>query len=108
MFTITYNFAPTDPLLRPKPVVRLLPERKEPTDATVQPETRLWKVTAEAVRPKKFKGELLVLVVFLTIVVSATVESVQELSRLMRSNAIEHVTAKALQSSSNENVRRER
>jgi len=108
MFTITYNFAPTDPLLRPKPVVRLLPERKEPTDTTVQPETRLWKVTAEAVRPKKFKGELLVLVVFLTIVVSATVESVQELSRLMRSNAIEHVTAKALQSSSNENVRRER
>jgi hypothetical protein len=98
MFTITYNFAPTHPFLRPKPVVRPLPEQKEPTDVTVQPETRLWKVTADAVQPKKFKGELLVLVVFLTIVVSATVESVQELSRLMRSNAIEHVTAKALQS----------
>ena len=108
MFTITYNFAPGHPLLPSNPGERPLPEQKEPTDTTVQPETRLWKVTAEAVQPKKFKGELLVLVVFLTIVVSATVESVQELSRLMRSNAIEHVTAKALQSSSNKNVRRER
>jgi hypothetical protein len=33
----------------------------------------------------------------LAIVVSATVESVQELSRLMRTNAIENVTARALQ-----------
>jgi hypothetical protein len=99
MFTITYNFAPIHPLLRSKEMERSLPEQKEPTDATVQPETRLWKVTAAAVQPKKFRGELLVLVVFLTIVVSATVESVQELSRLMRSNAIEHVAAKALQSS---------
>jgi len=97
MSTITYNFAPAHPLLRSKPVEKPLPEQKEPTDRTVEPETRLWKVTAEAVQPKKFKGELLVLVVFLTIVVSATVESVQELSRLMRSNAIEHVAAKALQ-----------
>jgi hypothetical protein len=97
MSTITYNFAPAHRLLRSKPVERPLPEQKEPTDATVEPETRLWKVTADAVQPKKFKGELLVLVVFLTIVVSATVESVQELSRLMRSNAIEHVAAKALQ-----------
>jgi hypothetical protein len=99
MFTITKNFVPAYPLLSPKPVERPLPEEKEPTDATVEPETRLWKITAEAVRPKKFKGELLILAVFLTIVVSATVESVQELSRLMRSNAIEHVAAKALQSS---------
>jgi hypothetical protein len=99
MFTITYHFAPAHPLLPSNPVERPLPEQKEPTDATVQAETRLWKITAEAVQPKKFRGELLVLVIFLTIVVSATVESVQELSRLMRSNAIEHVTAKALQSS---------
>ena len=96
MFTITYNFAPAHPLLRPKPVEKPLSEGKESTDETVQLETRLWKVTAEAVQPKKFKGELLVLLVFLAIVVSATVESVQELSRLMRSNAIEHVAAKAL------------
>jgi hypothetical protein len=96
MFTmITYNFAPAHPLLRPEPVERPLPEQKEPTDA-VEPETRLWKVTAETVQPKKFRGELLVLLFFLAIVVSATVESVQELSRLMRSNAIEHVAAKAL------------
>ncbi|HEX4201932.1 MAG TPA: hypothetical protein VHY59_10470 [Chthoniobacterales bacterium] len=99
MFTTTYNFAPAQPSLRPKPVERTLPEQKEPTDRIVEPETRLWKITAKAVQPKKFKGELLVLVVFLTTVVSATVESVQELSRLMRTNAIEHVTAKALQSS---------
>ena len=99
MFTITYNFAPAHPLLPSNPVEGPLPEQKEPTDRTVEPETRLWKVTAEAVQPKKFKDELLVLVVFLTIVVSATVESVQELSRLIRTNAIEHVTARALQSS---------
>jgi hypothetical protein len=96
MFTTTYNFVPAHPLLRPKPVKKSLPERKEPADRTVHWETRLWKVTAEAVQPKKFKGELLVLLVFLAIVVSATMESVQELSRLMRSNAIEHVTARAL------------
>jgi hypothetical protein len=96
MFTITYNFAPVHPLLRPEPVERPLPEQKELTDA-VQPETRLWKVTAETVQPKKFRGELLVLLFFLAIVVSATVESVQELSRLMRTNAIENVTARALQ-----------
>ena len=96
MFTTTYNFAPAHPFLSPRPVEKPLPEQKELTDA-VQPETRLWKVTAEAVQPKKFKGELLVLLVFLAIVVSATVESVQELSRLMRTNAIENVTARALQ-----------
>jgi hypothetical protein len=97
MFTTTYNFMPAHPVLRPETVERPLPEQKQPNDRAAEPETRLWKVTAEAVRPKKFKGELLVLAVFLTIVVTATVESVQELSRLMRSNAIEHVTARALQ-----------
>ncbi|HYZ74271.1 MAG TPA: hypothetical protein VE641_14435 [Chthoniobacterales bacterium] len=99
MFTITYSFAPAHPLLRPEPAERPLPEQKEPTDRAVEPETRLWKITAEAVQPKKFKGELLVLVVFLAIVASATVESVQELSRLMRTDAIEQVAARALQSS---------
>jgi hypothetical protein len=96
MFTTTYNFAPASPLLRPKLVENPLPEQKEPTDRTIQPETRLWKVTAEAVQPKKFGGELLILLVFLAVVVSASVESAKELSRLMRSNAIEHVTARAL------------
>jgi hypothetical protein len=96
MFTTTYNFAPAHPLLRPKPVEKPLPEPKEPSDRTVQAETRLWKLTANAVQPKKFRGDLLILVVFLAVVVSASVESVQELSRLMRSNAIEHVTARAL------------
>jgi hypothetical protein len=96
MFTTTYNFAPAHPFLSPKPVEKPF-ERKEPTEETGEPETRLWKITAEAVQPKNSKGELLVLAVFLTIVVSATVESVQELSRLMRSNAIEHVTARALE-----------
>jgi len=35
----------------------------------------------------------------LAVVVYAAVDSVQELSRLMRSNAIEHVTARALEGS---------
>jgi hypothetical protein len=99
MFTITHNFVPAHPLLRRKPVEEPLTEQKEQTDRTVQPEIRLWKLTAEAVQPKMVRGELLVLLVFLAVVVSATGVSVRELSRLMRSNAIEHVTARALQGS---------
>jgi hypothetical protein len=99
MFTITHNFAPAQPLLRRKSVEKPLTKQKEQTDGTVQPETRLWKLTAEAVQPKMVRGELWVLLVFLAVIVSATGVSVQELSRLMRSNAIEHVTARALQGS---------
>src|SRR5271156_4623289 len=96
MFTITHNFAPAQPLLRREAVEKPLTEKKKQTDRTVQAETRLWKLTAEAVQPKMVRGELLVL---LAVVVSATGLSVRELSRLMRSNAIEHVTARALQGS---------
>jgi hypothetical protein len=99
MFTITHNFAPAQPLLRREAVEKPLTEKKKQTDRTVQAETRLWKLTAEAVQPKMVRGELLVLLVFLAVVVSATGLSVRELSRLMRSNAIEHVTARALQGS---------
>ncbi|MBV8211666.1 MAG: hypothetical protein JOZ08_00395 [Verrucomicrobia bacterium] len=96
MFTTTLNFAPDHPLLRPKPVEERLTEQKERTDGAIQPETRLWKLTAKAAQPKMVWGELLVLSVFLAVAVSATMVSVQELSRLMRSNAIEHVAARAL------------
>ena len=99
MFTITHNFAPPDLLLRPRPVEEPLTEQNGRIDVTIEPETRLWKLTAEAVQPKMVRGELLVLLVFLAVVVSATTASVQELSRLMRSNAIENVTARALQGS---------
>ena len=99
MFTITHNFAPAHPLLRRKPPEKPLTEQKERTDTSVQPETRLWKLTAETVQSKMSRGELLVLLAFLAVVVSATEFSVQELSRLMRSNAIEYVTARALQGS---------
>ena len=99
MFTITHNFAPAHPLLRRKPVQKPSTEQTEQSDRTVQPETRLWKLTAETVQPKMVRGELFVLFLFLAVVVSATGLSVQELSRLMRSNAIEHVTARALQGS---------
>jgi hypothetical protein len=98
MFTTTYNFAPAHPLLRRKPEKKHSTEEKERLDRTVQPETRLWKLTSKAVRPKMAWGELLVLWAFLAVVVSATGLSVQELSRLMKSDAIEHVTARALQS----------
>jgi hypothetical protein len=99
MFTTTYNFAPAHALLRRQPEEKHLTEQKKRLDRIVQPETRLWKLTGTAVRPKMARGELLVLLVFLVIVVSATGLSVQELSRLMSSNAIEHVAARALQSS---------
>jgi hypothetical protein len=90
---------PAHLLLRPKPEERPFTEQNGRIDRTVQPETRLWKLTSEAVQPKLLRSELLVLLIFLAAVVSATAVSVQELSRLMRSNAIEHVTARALEGS---------
>ena len=99
MFTITKNFVPAHPLLPPKPAQEQLTEQKERVDRTIERDMRLWKLTADAVQPNLVRSELLVLLVFLAVVVSATVDSVQELSRVMRSNAIEHVTARALQSS---------
>jgi hypothetical protein len=99
MFTITHNFMPAHLLVRPKPEEKPVTEHEESPERTVEPETRLWKLTAETVKPKLVRSELLVLAVFLTVVISATAVSVQELSRLMRSNAIEHVAARALQAS---------
>jgi hypothetical protein len=96
MTTATSNFVPAHLLLRPKPVEKHSTEQKEQPDRTVQPETRLWKLTAEAVQPKTARGELLILAVFLAVVISAIAVSVQELSHLLRSNAIEHVAARAL------------
>jgi hypothetical protein len=99
MFTITKNFVPAHPLLRPKPEEKQLSEEKERVDRTIEPEVRLWKVTAEAAKPKLVRSHVLVLLVFLAVVVSAAVDGLQELTRLMRSNAIEHVTARALDGS---------
>jgi hypothetical protein len=96
MFAITKNFVPAHPLLRPKPEQEQLSKPRERVDRAIEPEIRLWKVIAEAVPPKLVRGELLVLLVFLAVVVSAAAISVQELSRLMRSDAIEHVAARAL------------
>src|SRR5579859_5146491 len=101
MFTITHNFAPAHPLLCPRPGEECQTgqsEKNERIDKPLEPETRLWKLTAEVVQSKRVRSELLVLLFFLTVVVSAGVVSVQELARLIRSNAIEHVAAKALQS----------
>ena len=97
MFTITHNFMPAHLLVRPEPEEKPVTEQNESPERTVEPETRLWKLTAETVKPKLVRSELLILSVFLAVVLSATVVSVQELSRLMRSNAIEHVAARALQ-----------
>jgi hypothetical protein len=97
MFTITHNFAPAQPLLRHKPEEKTVTEQREKFARTVEPETRLWKVTGKTVEPKFFRSELLILSIFLAVVVSATAVSVQEMSRLMRSDAIEHVTARALE-----------
>jgi hypothetical protein len=99
MFTITKNFVPAHPLLRWKPEEQQLSEEKERADRTIEPEIRLWKVTAEAAQPKLVRSHVLVLLVFLAVVVFAAVDSLQELSRLMRSNAIEQVTARALEGS---------
>ena len=99
MFTIIKHFVPAHPLLRPKAEEKPLTEQEERVDRPIEPETQLWKLTADAVQPKLVRSELLVLLVFLAVVVTAAVDSVQELSRLMRSNAIEHVTARVLEGS---------
>ena len=99
MLTNTHNFMPADLLVRPKPAEEPSTEQRERTAKTAQPETRLWKLTAKAVQPKLVRSELLVLLIFLAVAASATVVSVQELSRLIRSNAIEHVATRALQNS---------
>ena len=100
MFTTTHNFVPADLLMPLKPVEKPSIEEKERLDRTVQPETRLWKLAAETVQPKLVRSELLVLLVFSAVAFSAIVVSVQELTRLVRSNAIEHVAARAVQGSS--------
>jgi|HubBroStandDraft_6_1064221.scaffolds.fasta_scaffold196053_3 hypothetical protein len=100
MFTITHNFAPPDLLLRPRPVEEPLTEQNGRIDVTIEPETRLWKLTAEAVPPKLSRGELLVLFVFLAVVVSATGGRRSGIVSSDESNAIEHMTARALQPSS--------
>ena len=98
MFTITYNFVPAQLLLRPKPVEKPLTEPETQVDEATEPETRLWRLTSKAAaQPKLAKLELLTLLLFLTVAASSIVISVQELSRLTNSDAIEHVAAKALQ-----------
>ena len=97
MFTITYNFAPAQLLLRPKPVEKPLTEPETQVDEATEPETQLWRLTSKAAEPKLAKLELLTLLLFLTVAAGSIVVSVQELSRLTNSDAIEHAAAKALQ-----------
>ena len=96
MFTITYNFAPAQLLLRPKPEEKPLTKPETQVDEATEPETRLWRLTSKAAQPKLGKVELLTLLLFLTVAATSVVISVQELSRLTNSDAIEHVAAKAL------------
>ena len=97
MFTITCNFVPAQLLLRPLPVEKPSTEPETQVDEATEPETRLWRLTSKAAQPKPAKLELLTLLLFLTIAAWSIVISVQELSRLTNSDAIEHVAAKALQ-----------
>ena len=99
MTTTTHNFVPVNLLLPLKPVEKPVIEEKEKPARTVQPEIQLRKLVAEAVQPRLVRSELLVLLVFLAVALSAIVFSVQELTRLVRSNAIEHVAARALSDS---------
>jgi hypothetical protein len=96
MFTTTYNFAPAQLLLRPKPVEKPLTEPETQVDEATEPETRLWRLTSKAAQPQLVKLELLTLLLFLIVAACSIVISVQELSRLTNSDAIEHVAAKAL------------
>ena len=99
MLTTTHNFMPADLLVRPKPAKEPLTEQKPGTDSTAKPETQLWKLTAKTVEPKLVRSELLVLLIFLAVAAFATVVSVRELSRLIGSDAIEHVAARAVHGS---------
>jgi hypothetical protein len=97
MFTITYNCAPAQLLVRPKPVEKPLTKPETQVDEATEPETQLWRVTSKAAQPKLVKLELLTLLLFLIVAAWSIGISVQELSRLTNSDAIEHVAAKALQ-----------
>jgi hypothetical protein len=97
MYT-TEHFVRAHLLHRERPTTKSLAQKNR-VDIAAQPETRLWKVTAQAVPPKVGKVELIVLSLFLIVAASAIILSVQELSVLMNSNALEHVAAKALQDS---------
>jgi hypothetical protein len=69
-------------------------EKAVQLSAIGQPEQRLSKLSARAAWPKSAIIELFVLVVFLALALAATIDCFAELSRLLRSDAIEHFAAR--------------
>jgi hypothetical protein len=72
-------------------------ERKEKAvqpSAVGEPEQRLRKLSARSAWPKSEIIELFVLLLFLALALGATIDCFAELSRLLRSDAIEHVAAR--------------
>jgi hypothetical protein len=59
-----------------------------------EPEQRLWKLSAYATSPKSAIIELFILALFLTLALAATIDCFAELSRLLQSEAIEHIAAR--------------
>ena len=59
-----------------------------------EPEQRLWQLSAYATSPKSAIIELFILVLFLALALAATIDCFAELSRLLHSEAIEHIAAR--------------
>ena len=99
MRTTIDDFLPAHLLQPNKPAAKPSTEKKKRVDTAAEKRIRIWKVTSQAVHPKLGKAELLILALFLMIAASAIVVSVQGLSRLMDSNALEQqIAASAVQS----------
>ena len=100
MSTITQSYAPAKLFLnRSGPAeAPVQPAKPKPEAVAAEPERRLWKLTAQAAQPRLAKVETLVFVFFLVLGSASAVVGFNELSRLIKKDAIEHVAAKALQS----------
>ena len=100
MSIITYSFAPAGLLTgygtteKEVSAARRAPKKQALT--ANEPEHRLWKLTASVAQPRIVKVHLLILFLFLTLAVVSTVACFSELSRLITTNAVEHVAEKAL------------
>ena len=99
MSTITQSYAPAQLFLnRSGPAeARVQPAKQKPEAVAAEPERRLWKLTAQAAQPRLAKVETLVFVFFLVLGSASAVVGFNELSRLIKKDALEHVAAKALQ-----------
>jgi len=70
-------------------------DNKEIAFAHREPEQRLWKLSSQTVSPKFAMIEIFVFMLFLVVTVVGIISCFAELSSLLQSGAIDHLTMKA-------------